>query len=378
MERIKEALEKARQQRDLGGVEFERSAIGQATGSRLGKDRILGREPFRQYSSAEQEKLLECGRVVNIGMGETLQFAGDKNAHVHYLLSGAVVLESKNDAVTVSAGEVDAQQPLDRAGVKAHTIMAASDSEVLRVPFDSLPGRMFLGGTSRIPTEAYTDTYSGEQLASLVEQINIENDALDEAREPSRLFESELSPGADPAQSSLSELAASADNLLAELDVTREDPEVDSLEVGYIPAVDDALGQFTRELEQRFRAYVEKAKEEERAHYEARMQRHAARLHKLATEQIRELLSSQRDKYQAAYAEKEQNLRTRFNDLRDFANKIARQKAAIYAARRQIDEKLRMVDQIHSQLSQLGSQLNNQLDDLDHQMPSEIVGTGSG
>ena len=89
-------------------------------------------------------------------MGETLQFAGDKDAHVHYLLSGAVVLESENDAKTVSAEEDDAKLPLDRAGVKSHTIMAASDAEVLRVPFDSLPSRVFLGDTSPIPT-AFSD-----------------------------------------------------------------------------------------------------------------------------------------------------------------------------------------------------------------------------
>ena len=90
------------------------------------------------------------------------------------------------------------------------------------------------------------------------------------------------------------------------------------------------------------------------------------------------MLSTQRDKYQAAYAEKEQHLRARFNNLRDFANKIARQKAAIYVARRQISEKLRMVDQIHSELSQLGSQLNHQLDDLDDLMPTENIGAGTG
>jgi hypothetical protein len=63
--------------------------------------------------------------------------------------------------------------------------------------------------------------------------------------------------------------------------------------------------------------------------------------------------------------------------LRDFANKIAQQKAAIYVARRQISEKLQMVEKTHSELSQLGSQLNHQLDDLDNLIPSEMTGTGT-
>ena len=73
MEKIKEALEKARQQREQATSGTQAPVSRQAAaGSRLGKDRILGREPFRQYSSAAQDKLLESGRVVNIGMGETL------------------------------------------------------------------------------------------------------------------------------------------------------------------------------------------------------------------------------------------------------------------------------------------------------------------
>ena len=165
--------------------------------------------------------------------------------------------------------------------------------------------------------------------------------------------------------------------MLSDLETINDDSPPSNFEVGYIPAVDDEIGQFTRELEQRFRAYVEKVKEEERAHYEVQMQHHAARLKKLATEQIREMLARQRDKYQTAYAEKEQNLRSRFNNLRDFANKIAQQKAAIYVARRQISEKLQMVEKTHSELSQLGSQLNHQLDDLDNLIPSEMTGTGT-
>ena len=149
----------------------------------------------------------------------------------------------------------------------------------------------------------------------------------------------------------MSELSGSADSLLSDLEAINDDSPPGNFEVGYIPAVDDEIGQFTRELEQRFRAYVEKVKEEERAHYEVQMQHHAARLKKLATEQIREMLARQRDKYQTAYAEKEQNLRSRFNNLCDFANKIAQQKAAIYVARRQISEKLQMVEKTHSELS---------------------------
>ena len=73
MKKVKEALEKARVQREQALCEAETIVAGQVgTGSRLGSDRILGREPFRRYSKAEQQRLVETGRVVNVGAGETL------------------------------------------------------------------------------------------------------------------------------------------------------------------------------------------------------------------------------------------------------------------------------------------------------------------
>ena len=61
--------------------------------------------------------------------------------------------------------------------------MAASDAEVLRVPYTSLPGRIDSGDARPIPTEVYNDTYSEQKLATLVEQINKGNAALDAERE---------------------------------------------------------------------------------------------------------------------------------------------------------------------------------------------------
>ena len=180
MERIKEALEKAREQREQGSNGEPGSLqAAAASGSRLGNDRVLEREPFRQFSATQQRRLLETGRILNIGAGETLQFVGDKDFYVHYLLSGAVVAGSGDDAKTVSADEDVALQPLDVAGVKANTITAASDTEVFRVPYAVLPVTVEVQGEAPLPTSAYTETYSGQQLANLVEQITAEHDTLD-------------------------------------------------------------------------------------------------------------------------------------------------------------------------------------------------------
>ncbi|MFT4563357.1 MAG: hypothetical protein ACI9BW_003111 [Gammaproteobacteria bacterium] len=378
MERIKEALEKAREQREAAAGNAGQ-ASSQGAGSRLGKDRILQRDPFRRYSSAEQAELLESGRVLNITLGETLQFAGDKDAHVHYLLAGAVLLEADNrERLTVNADQSAALLPLDRPGVKLHTILAATDAEVLRVPGSALPAGMNFDDPNPIPKAAYTETYSGQQLAELVDQINTENEFVQSA--PPSVADSALNDSieAQDISASLSHLSESAPSMLAEIEVAPGSPDVTLSESTYVPKRDDQLGQFTRELEAKFRGYVDKVKLRERERYEAQLQRHAERLKGMAQEQLRHALAQQRDQSQKLVVEKERRLREHYQNLRIFANKVTRQKAAIYVARRQIGEKLHQVEKIHAELAQLGSKLDDQLDDLEQQMPRVDVAANAG
>ena len=366
-ERIKEALDKAREQRQHNGA--DRSENNPAAGVRLGNDRILAREPFRGYSANERERLLEHARVLDVGGGETFQFAGDRDAHVHYLLSGSVVLEGDNStATTVTAGSPAAAEPLDQAGLKTRSITATVDAEILRVPADALPGTR-PDDAAVVPPDEYTETFSGQQLADLVKEINAEHATLSQSG-PSVVDPHALLSEQQPAAESFAEVAANAESALAGIAFSDDEDILASDSRTYEPKIDDEIGAFARELETRFRRYVDKVKADERARYEARLQQHADRLQTLAEQHINARLIALRERYQGAHAEKERRLRERYRALRDFANKIARQKAAIYVARRQIGEKLRMVEQIHAELSQLGSQLNNQLDDLDDLMPS--------
>ena len=82
----------------------------------------------------------------------------------------------------------------------------------------------------------------------------------------------------------------------------------------------------------------------------------------------RTALNKQSKRPREAYAKQDRQLRERYNALKNFANRIARQKAAIYAARRQISASLGLAERIHRELAQLGTQLDAQLDDLDEQM----------
>jgi len=111
----------------------------------------------------------------------------------------------------------------------------------------------------------------------------------------------------------------------------------------------------------------------ERKRYEAQLQKHAKHLQELAEKQLRAKLSLVAQQYHEAYLVKERRLAERYKNLRGFANGIGRQKAAIYVARRQISDKLQLLERVNLELSQLGRQLNHQLDDLDEMMPNAKV-----
>ena len=48
---------------------------------------------------------------------------------------------------------------------------------------------------------------------------------------------------------------------------------------------------------------------------------------------------------------------------------ITRQKAAIYQARRQLEDKLGLAEQVHHELAQIGLTVTRQLNDLENMIP---------
>ena len=63
-------------------------------------------------------------------------------------------------------------------------------------------------------------------------------------------------------------------------------------------------------------------------------------------------------------------LQERLSRMREFADQIVRQKAAIYEARRELSNKLAEAGRLHRELTSLGDQFDLQLDKLDDLMPS--------
>ncbi len=83
-------------------------------------------------------------------------------------------------------------------------------------------------------------------------------------------------------------------------------------------------------------------------------------------------------KHAAAHREREQALTARYRQLLGLANQLARQKAAIYAARHQIEDKLKRAEQLHRELAELGGQVTSQLDRIDELLPGDSATDPSG
>ncbi len=95
------------------------------------------------------------------------------------------------------------------------------------------------------------------------------------------------------------------------------------------------------------------------------------KLKQAAETQLRAKVVTIRDRYQAAHVAKEKKLRDRYEHLIALANKMTRQKAAIYQARRQLEDKLRLAEKVHNELAQIGLTVTRQLNDLEAMIPDE-------
>jgi hypothetical protein len=383
MERIKDALERARLARETALLENSLNTLRTGSAAEINAlidaRRIRERVPLYQLTLEEQQTVIAAGTVLRFETGEHVFEAGSQDESVHYLLEGAVTIYSAtSQPQTLYAHQEAALLALDEAGVRSHTVTAVIPSRVFRVGLSVLESAARLASPTPQPTlpepataaaeeagslprELYAHTYSGEQLAQLVEQLH----------EDSHRLRGELGPARDAA--ALDEVRFGEDTLGVRLDDAPWPREVSVLpvppavaQVAVLPSrreMDDGIGRLTRELETRFLRYVEQVRDEERRRAQTRLQQ-------LAEQQLRAKIETVKARYQAAYAAREKTLRDCYEHLLEVAHKITRQKAAIYHARRQLEEKLRLARQVHHELAQVGLTVTRQLNDLEGMFPA--------
>lgn len=376
MERIKNALEKARLERERLQ---KRSALRQADNMEKSKlseidalrTQLLARAPFSHCTEEQQQALLRDGTFVQLSEGETLQFAGEIDGYIHFLLTGAVVVESDSEPRTELEADVLSEiLALDKAGLKTQTIIGHRPADIFRIAQSCLPDFAKYPDGEPLPQALYTDTQSGKDLADLVQRLNSEQQSIEQASEGETpkvpLGENTLGFNFD-----VNELMERSSQLNDMQTAVTEDtvPTPDESATTYEPDKQDEIGEFARQLDGQFRHYVKKVRQQERARYEKMIEGYAQKLKRAAENKLREKVKLIRDRYDMAYTRKEEKLVDRVHKLREFANQITRQKAAIYEARRGLADKLAQAEKLHHQLNDLGDEVYTQLDRLDELMP---------
>ena len=379
MERIKDALDQARRLREKALLERTvNNLVGSSTtdvNDLIDARRIRERVPFNQLQHEEQQALIAAGEVLRLDGGQHVFTVGDQDDRIHYLLEGAVsILGDGAPAHTLYAYQEAALLPLDDAGTKSHTVTVLIPSRIFRIPHARLRGRTATlseptedSVEDEVPRELYAHTYSGEQLAQLVDALHADRKGL--------AAETANTPPRDEVKFGENTLGVRLDSIVSELTPSAPPPVEPAapapLALPSHDEINDEISRFTRELEGRFRRYVDVVRSEERKRAQAQLQVHVKRLQKLAEQQLRGKMETIRDRYHEAYLAKEKKLRERYGHLITLTNTVTRQKAAIYQARRQLEDKLRLAEQVHNELAQIGLNVTRQLSDLEGMIPDE-------
>lgn len=362
MERIKEALNAARAERDRR-VSDSDAVNGVARRLRLFSN-------FEHLGEDARRAVVALGEVLDIDSGETICSLGERDERVNYLLEGMVRIETADGSTRdLHAGDGPARHALDEPGYKVAGITATHPSRIFRVDPTRLPGTPLSGNAEAAPTSAYAETFSGQQLALLVGALRNEHRGLNGVAS---------APG-NTVEVAVGDRTLGVDIELPDLESTRTPPlyrdEPDVTVATYTPppvAAEppaDPLHGMTRAFEAELRRYINGIRTEERARAQAKLKGYAEKLKAQAEEQLRTKVKAVKARFEQAHVTREQDIRKRYQQLLDLANRLTRQKAEINQARQQIEEKLKRAETLHRELAELGGVVSGHLDEIDGMLP---------
>ncbi len=386
MERIKKALEQAREQREqlsVAEAELLSTDINEKFSAGV-QARIKTASPIDQLAPDRAAIVMRLGELRGYQVGETIFEQNAQDEYVHYLVAGRVSLSADGKNLHSIDGEQDiAKFALDESGTKPCTVRAEAVTKVFRVPYTVLRRQLELHerasgkdtdgdaektdntierlreslGRRPVASEQYAQTMSGQQLASLVDAIHDENSSL---------------KGAVETATDLEEISGNIrlDEGFFKLDLQTLIKPDEANEVEKRPRVapadtDDEITRLVHNLEERVRKHVDASRQEERRRIQALLDSSRQRLRAQLQTQVRDAITKARVQDQKKYQQREQRLRERYEQLARLANRITHQKAAVMKARQQLDEKLKAADLVHQELRDLGHTMYKEIDGLE-------------
>lgn len=321
---------------------------------------------FVELGEDARRQLLASGELLDLRDGQSVCHAGDHDDHIHHLIEGTLAIQTSDGVRRVlRAGEGPAREALDEAGEKTATIVAAPAARVLRIDARRLAA--LVTQAEAVPATAYTETFSGQQLAQLVDSLRNEHRDL-----------GGTGASTDSAVPAPAPVPLVGDNTMG-FELANTDLESTRPPAGARNGAADTRARsaavpasITPDLEAALREQVAAIRAEERARANAKLQAYAAKLKHQAETQLRAKLKIVAARYETARATREQDVRKRYDQLLTQANRLAQQKAALYQARRQHVSQLTRSATVQRELAELGNQLRAQMVEIDALLPFDL------
>jgi len=221
-----------------------------------------------------------------------------------------------------------------------------------------------------IPHDALGDTQLGRGLRELIKEIGKEKDALRKGIVPDNATGGESQDGDvfDPSQTRFDqalELAASSQEESATAGNGTRYP-VDTLEGGADLGDPSRSGQseISRAMSG-IEEVLQRFAEAERRRSEDLIAQWKVQLKKATMVVIKKQVDTARAKWMKNLSAHESAIAEHYRRLKVLADKVAKQKAQIQLAKKELEEKLKVADQLHSEFDEIRNVLDGQIDAID-------------
>ena len=223
-----------------------------------------------------------------------------------------------------------------------------------------------------IPRDLYDDTYVGQTLADLIDQMHSRHQQLlrsDEsaettATEPVEVIDLETFQ-AEVEDSLPNPLDGAPALSLASEEVPATTETLEPVALLDPSANSDNIAELMRAIETQIRNQVGRSIEEQRARVRAELAERIQSVKQAAVREVRKQVEAYRDRYRAEHATREQKLKTQYDKLMGLAHRISRQKAELQRARKDLQRKLDATARLQAEIDGLRTNLSGRLDSFD-------------
>ncbi len=209
-----------------------------------------------------------------------------------------------------------------------------------------------------VPRDLYDDTFIGQSLADLIEQMRSRHQELVAGSDPA------AREGSEPTPSNLESFASEVEAVLP------AGPRTSPLPVGYpghgdgttTPHPDGVIQQMIADLGAQMRQHLEASIARSRSNLETEVARRVARVKEAAVNEIRRRGEALRARYRSEYTQREDALRLEYEKLMSLAHRVSRQRAEIKRATRQLGDKLKATARLQREIGELRAALVERID----------------